>query len=355
LIAWALLTLICLAVAPTPPGSKAGPEDPTKGDIALYRAEVERIHAGENYYQVAAEELVARGYPTRSVFNWRTPLPMWLIGKMPAVVLGKVLLGVLALTVLLMAFEVASREQSNIYRGPLPLAMLVAGALFPCLLGNIFVMPVLWAGVLIAISVCAYGVRRPYLGAAAGLAAVFFRELALPYCLLGAALAAWQKRRGELLVWVVGLAAWTVFFGLHWLQVKELTAPNAAAHRDSWVQFGGATFVLAITQMNSWLVLLPQWVTALFFVAAMCGLAGWNSPQGLRTGLSVCLYVVAFAIVGQDFNRYWGLLVAPLMCFGVVRCPASLLELWKASRSVAVPRPLPSIAGMGDHPQNLGC
>ena len=37
----------------------------------------DRIRAGEGYYQVAAEELVERGYPTRSVFNWRTPLPMW--------------------------------------------------------------------------------------------------------------------------------------------------------------------------------------------------------------------------------------------------------------------------------------
>ena len=49
--------------------------------MALYRAEVDRIRNGEGYYQAAAAELTARGYPTRSVFNWRTPLPMWLLGK----------------------------------------------------------------------------------------------------------------------------------------------------------------------------------------------------------------------------------------------------------------------------------
>ena len=62
------------------------------GDIALYLAEIQRIHAGENYYQVAAEELVSRGYPTASVFNWRTPLPMWLIGKLPEVLWGRLVL-----------------------------------------------------------------------------------------------------------------------------------------------------------------------------------------------------------------------------------------------------------------------
>ena len=64
----------------------------------------------------------------------------------------------------------------------------------------------------------------------------------------------------------------------------------------------------------------------------MCGLAGWHSPLGQRTGLAVCLFIVAFSIVGHDFNRYWGLLIAPLACFGVVRFPASLADLWKAGR-----------------------
>ena len=85
-------------------------------------------------------------------------------------------------------------------------------------------------------------------------------------------------------------------------------------------------------QMNACLLMLPQWVTTLYFVAAMFGLAGWSSPLGQRVGLTVCLFVVAFSIVGQDFNRYWGLLIAPLVCFGVVRFPASAADLWRASR-----------------------
>ena len=216
LAGWAFFACFCLAKMPTPPPTCEAKEQSTNnGDVALYRAEVDRIHAGENYYAAAARELVVRGYPTRSVFNWRTPLPMWLIGNLPDPRLGKALLGLLALGLLLAAFEATSREEKNIFRGPLPLAALMCGPLLPCLLGDLFVMPVLWAGIFIALSVCAYGLNRPYLGATAGLAAVFFRELALPYCLLGAALAAVQRRRGELAVWLTGLAAWTVFFGLH--------------------------------------------------------------------------------------------------------------------------------------------
>ena len=103
---------------------------------------------------------------------------------------------------------------------PIACALLLTGPLMPTVLGELFVMPVLWAGVLIALSACAYGINRPYLGVALGLAAVFFRELALPYCVLCAAMALWQGRRRELAVWAIGLAAWLAFFGWHWWQVQ---------------------------------------------------------------------------------------------------------------------------------------
>lgn len=331
-----LLIGFCMAWALPGPIPDPSGKEPKSGDIGLYRAEAERIHAGEGYYAVAAEELVARGYPTRSVFNWRTPLPVWLIGKMPAMVLGKVFLCALALAVLMLAFELTSREQPNIYRRAMPLVVLLLGPLLSCLFGDVFLMPILWAGTFLTLSVCAYGADRPKWGVAAGLAAVFFRELALPYCLLCAALACWQRRRAEVLAWMAGLAAWAVFFGLHWWQVSQYITPDAPAHGGSWIQFGGTKFVLATAQMNWCLLLMPSWITAIYFVAAMFGLAGWHTPMGLRAGLTVCLFIVAFSIVGYEFNRYWGLLIAPLMCFGVVRAPVSLVELWQACRAPAL-------------------
>ena len=85
-------------------------------DVSLYRAEVERIRRGESYYQAAAAELPARGYPTRSVFNWRTPLPMWLLGKMPSAAWGKALLGLMALAAIMMALAALARDEGGEHR-----------------------------------------------------------------------------------------------------------------------------------------------------------------------------------------------------------------------------------------------
>jgi hypothetical protein len=206
-----------------------------------------------------------------------------------------------------------------------------------CVLGDLFVSPGLWAGVFVALSICAYGVGRPGWGVAAGLLAVFFRDLALPYCVLAAGLAYREKRPRELLAWILGLAAWAAFFAWHAAQVAPRVGPDAQAHHAGWVQFGGLAFVISTVQMNAYLLLLPQWVTALYFAAAMFGFAGWHTAWGQRVGLTVCLFVLAFGCVGHDFNQYWGSLVAPLMCFGVARFPAALRDL----SSAALPRPQP--------------
>ncbi len=356
----AVLSLIAVAavagamVTLSPLGStNLNPHEGLAGDVELYRAEVDRIHNGQGYYQAAAAELTARGYPTRSVFNWRTPLPMWLLGKMPVVVLGKALLGALALTLTLLAFAAMSNDNErrlteNSRRRtaggntvanatkmslalPIGCALLLTGPLLPTILGDLFVMPVLWAGVLIALSACAYGVDRPGWGVAFGLAAIFCRELALPYGALCAAIAWRQRRRGELSAWLAGLLAWLAFFGWHWWLVSDLAAVGTRAHPHGWIQFGAAGFVISTAQMNAYLLLLPQWVTAIYLVAALVGFAGWSTPLGTRIGVTTCLFLMAFAVVGQSFNQYWGSLIAPLLCFGVARMPASMRDLWDAA------------------------
>lgn len=330
--AYLVLSLFCAGVALSPlaqgkPTQLAAGE----GDVALYRAEVDRIHAGEPYYAAAAAELTSRGYPTRSVFNWRTPLPQGMLARMPAIVLGKALLAILAAAVVLLAFESLAREQASGMGTPLLCALLLTGVAIPTLLGDLFVTPSLWAGIWIGLSLGLYGLNRPYLGVAAGLAAVAFRELAMPYCLVAAALAWHDGRRRELALWIAGLAAWAVFYGLHCWHVAGLIAPDARAHAEGWMQFGAAPFVIATARMNAWLIVLPQWVAAIYFVGAMLGLAGWHTRLGLRTGLTVSAFVLAFSVVGQPFNSYWGWLIAPALCFGAARLPASLADLWKAS------------------------
>ncbi len=301
-----------------------------EGDAALYRAEINRIRAGEDYYKAAAAELPSRGYPTRSIFNWRTPLPMWMIGKLPAPFWGKVLLIGLALGVIVLAFGIMAQDEKHVFRSPLGCALLLTGTLMALYGGDSYTMPVLWAGAFIALSICCYGVNRPWLGVVFGLAAVFFRELALPYCLLAAGIAWWNRRWKELAAWFAGTGAWFVFFGWHCLRATEMMPHGATAHSQGWLQLGGAGFVILTAQMNLFLLELPQWITALYLTAALFGLAGWDTPLGQRTGLTVCLFITAFAFVGHNFNQYWGCLYAPLLCFGVARFPASLRDAFVA-------------------------
>ncbi len=333
LIAFALLMAIGLWKSPTPPAlCNVREENPDNSDVYLYMSEVRRIHAGENYYQAAAELLPTLGYPTASVFNWRTPLPMWLIGIMPDELMGRLMLIAAGIAMLLMSFEAAAKEQPNVYRLAIPLAILLCGPMLPCFQGNVFVLSEVWAGIFIAVSLAAYGVKLRFLGATMGLAALFFRELALPYCVLGLVMALCERRPKETLVWIVGLAGWTVYYSLHWWKVSHLVTAAAEGHRQGWFRFGGLTFIIANAQMNSCLVLLPVWVTVVYFVLAIIGFAGWNTAWGRRITLATCTYIAAFSIVGQEFNRYWGLMIAPLFCFGAVHAPRALADLWRAAK-----------------------
>ena len=105
----AALLFVGIAVSPLATGFANKPLR-RPGDIALYQAIVERIHRGESYYDAAAKELPSRGYPTRSVFNWRTPLPAWLLGALPTPMIGRVLLALLALAMPLVAIHLLARD-----------------------------------------------------------------------------------------------------------------------------------------------------------------------------------------------------------------------------------------------------
>ena len=330
LAAFGMIALFLLGISLSPLANDAtDTQRRGSGDVALYKAEIDRISAGESYYAAAGDELRSRGYPTRSVFNWRTPLPMWLIGVLPTTDFGKAILGLFALALLLAAYELSYRESG--VRVAIATVLLLSGALLPCVLNNLFVMPELWSGVLIALSLCAYGLGRPGYAVAAGLVALVMRELAAPYCLLALIFAYRDRQRREVLAWLAAFAAYAGYFAWHAAQVAAMTGPNEIAHENGWLWLGGAPFVLAVTQMNAYLLLLPQWVTALYLVAAMIGFASWNSPIGERAGITAAAYLATFAFVGQPFNQYWGCMLAPTLCLGAARAPAALADLVSAA------------------------
>jgi hypothetical protein len=295
------------------------------GDIALYRAEVERMRDGYGYYDAAEAELRLRGYPTGKLFNWRMPLPMWLIAATPDVFAAKAILALLCVTLGLLSFHLLA-EEGALGEGLLGVGLLI-GALMPCVLGELLVMSELWSGVLVALSAVCFGLERRKAGIAAGVAALFFRELAAPYVLVCLALALHERRGRELGLWFVGLAAYAVFFAAHVWNVLPRIAPGDTVHAEGWLRFSGGGFLISTMQMNAFLLLLPQWVTAVYLSFVLLGAWAWRSPAGTRIGLAVAVYAIAFSIAGNDFNQYWGSMIAPICCLPASRGPRALVQL----------------------------
>src|SRR5438445_3543866 len=169
-------------------------------DLQVYRTIIARVHAGEDYYSAAGEELRTNGYATGSLFNWRPPAYAWLIGSLPNPTGGQVLLCGLALITLLLAYNVMQRE-GKAWRA-VAAVLLLLGVFEWCVDGDAFLSQELWAGVLSGFSICAYALGYWPLGVAGGLAALFLRELSVPYCVIAAVFAWREQRRKEIVIWL---------------------------------------------------------------------------------------------------------------------------------------------------------
>jgi hypothetical protein len=347
LLIFAGFTALCLLTAfardPTPPFI---PPPGATTDLDVFGRIVARIHAGENFYDASQAELRAHGYPTRSVFNWRTPIyalwlasgPGWLLGKW-LVVLGSFTAVGLTCKDLLDEYGPCAAGAGGVF---------VVGSLSFCLGGPTYLFTELWAGIFLALSVCAYHRRVPALGVVLGLAAVFYRELALPYALVCLGLAVRKKRTRESLAWLVGLSLFVVMMALHARQVHARLTPLDVAIEGGWVRFGGVRFLLRTSQVNVFLLGFPLSWTAFYLPLALLGLYGSKGEDGLRVGLSMAAFLVAFAAVGHPYNYYWGLVDAPLLATGVAGAPRALRELLH-SATIDEPRGL-SIAGPRQRP-----
>jgi hypothetical protein len=187
---------------------------------------------------------------------------------------------------------------------------------------------------------CAGYIR--WLAIAAGLLALFLRELTLPYCLLAAGWTWRFGRRREALAWGAGIVVFAVFFAWHATEVAaRLTAADRVESSGilGWVQFGGLHFNLLAARMNCFLFHAPGWLIYVYFVLSLVGLADRRDERGLLAGSTAVAYLLAFSIVGMPKNLYWGLLFSPLLPFGTAAAPGAFRKLGNLARRA---RSLPS-------------
>ena len=281
----AALALFFVGVTLSPLASGfADSREPRPSDLVLYRAEMaSELRRGNRTTTLPRRSSAWRGYPTQSVFNWRTPLLISSLGRLPNPAIARARLAALAGFTLLLAVHCLARDGQT--GRALLCGLLLVGGLLPCALAGLYVTHELWAGVLILLSISAYALKRPGWGLAAGVAALAIRELAAPYCVLCFVFAVAQRRRGEAIAWLFAAAGYAVAFAFHVAAVRAHTLPGVAMDAGHWFRFGGAGFVISLAQMNGVLLLLPQWITAIYLALALLGFAGWQSNWGKRRRL----------------------------------------------------------------------
>jgi hypothetical protein len=308
-MACALVVVLLAGFFPT--SQPARPRLPPKGegDAFLHLATIERIRAGDPYYDAVGQELRRGRYPATQVFNWRTPAHFVTVATL-SVPVARVLLKVLAFSALVLTILALARESRTVMIiGAMAQLGAVATAFRPMAVG----VAEVWTGVLIALSLCAY-IRRWWTAAAVlGIAAVFTRELAAPYCVACAVLAMAAHRRREAYVWTAGGLAYAVYFAVHLSQVRAHQLPNDLSHAESWLRWNGLEFIIATLKVNGWIGLAPRSVAVLYMVLALAGGMSPRVPRHITVPLLT--YFVLFVFAGQPFNYYWGWVTAPIWAF----------------------------------------
>lgn len=296
-------------------------------DLRLYKAIVDRMRAGENYYVVAAEEQRERGFPLKPFVTMRLPTLALLLSALGTTLgygLG-IFIGLLALY----AWHKKLAQHEVIAWRRWALLGLLAAGLSPILNPKLVYIHEIWAGALICLSI---GLYRPnnwlpcFLMAALALS---LRELVLPFILLMTAFALLQRRWLETLAWSSLIAMFMGYMFLHAQSVSGVVLPNDPK-APSWMLANGPGAALHFMWQSLPLAELP---VALAFPMIVIGLFGWlcwRSETGLFCLLLLLGYMLAFAITGRPNNFYWGYLVSPLLLMGFIFLGPGLNDLQAA-------------------------
>jgi len=321
----ALAGLIAFGLWASARSTSAGPAG-GDNDVALYRAVVERVRAGETYETAAITEQRARNFPLKPFVVVRPPALAIVLSRLPDEKSGERLLALLAAGVIA-AWTWRLRE---VWRGPVWLAatalLLFTGVGMSMGGGGASLFHEAWAGLLIALSLALRTEKRFAAAVLVGLLAAVIRELAMPYLAVMALLALVERRRLEAAAFAAALGGALALLALHACSVMSLVRPEDLAS-TGWVRLGGWAFVLQTGRWNLLAMLAGPWSAAIILPLALIGATGWKSSTGLRLAALLLGYTLGFMAIGRPENNYWGLLIAPLAAVGLCLGPAAMGDL----------------------------
>lgn len=293
-------------------------------DLLLYRSINAKVTIGERYYPVAAKELRLGNYPLKPFVTFRLPTLAYVMAAIgPIAAIG--LLWVLMAATLLAwwrrldgAFDDPGRRITGV--------MLVAAGAAIALQPKYAVMHELSAQLLMALALALRQPKRWWWAVIAATAALMIRELTLPFVLLMAAFAMFEKRWKELATWAVLVAAFGFVMSLHAAEVAAVVRESDPAS-PGWLSIGGWQAFLRSMRMTSAIRVLPEWIGNIGVILAIFGWISWRSATGLFGALLLVGYGIIFMILGRADNFYWGLLVAPLLLLGLAFLPCAFADL----------------------------
>ena len=299
----------------------------TTGDIDLYQTIIDRMSAGEGFYAVTGDEQLRRGYPLRPFLTWRLPTTAWLISNLgesgAAGLLA--LLALLAMLAWVGYLRVAGLSRVQVIGG----AVLAFSGLMLMVMPRMIYLHEAWSGTLLALSLLVWG-KSWRLSVLCGLAALAFRELALPFVLLMMGIALWEGRLKEAAWWGLGVLLFLGGLALHASMVATYAGPEAPAGAG-WLAMGGWPFLLATSRWNLFVILTGNWLAALCLPLVLLGSQAWQGSVGLRLKLILWGYCLAFLFVGRSNNDYWGVILAPILGVSLIFAPRVIATLWRRS------------------------
>ena len=335
LLLLALIELLGFLTPPVPMNARSpseaaarvaasGPLETRDDDLVLYDRIIAGLRDGESYYSVAARELRQGGYPLRPFVAFRPPLLAELLAHMSPLA-GLLLLRALVVATMLAWAPRLRAATSSPAAWTIACLLLASGV---ALFGQTryMVLHEIWAGLLVALSLALRTPRRWLAAAMIGLLALLMRELALPYVVVMAAMALYERKRLEAAGWTGAIVLFAIATGFH-----AVAAGSAATALDraspGWAYHGGWSFFLTATWLTGVLKSAPYVAVAALTPLALLGWAGWRQPIAARAFSTFIAYAGMLMLFGRPDNFYWALMFTPLLLVGLTFAPRSLDEL----------------------------
>ena len=317
--------LWCLS---TPPGKVSKAAKGHYTDMMLYRDIVKAVQDGQGYYPAATATQRAHHYPTRPFVTVREPTLYLAAAQQGWPWLNWAEFGLYLVVILV--WLVALPPPLH-WTERLAAAGLIAAAGLAPIATSLTPMSEAWCGLLLSLALALTMWWRakwwmPLLVIAAALA---LRELALPFLLLAAAFAAWERRWQELAAWVAVGVVFAAGLALHAEQVSQY-ALASDYQSPGWTGGLGLRAVLLALVSTTVLHMIPQ---KLALLIALLPILGWGALDG-RPGRFAALllggYALMIALFSRSDNFYWGFLLLPAWFAGLAFVPRAAIQLYGA-------------------------